>query len=153
MIRKVARKPSPDDAVDINKPPKENAPEIPEVSGAPPVGLIVKYTQSDTYRTVYSNHSKVGISQWDFTVMFGQAIEKDGQNVIEESIAIKFSPQYFKTIVASLSGAVAQWEATFGEIQTGLGQSFNEQGMNAAFDNIKGVLGELDKRNSRKTKS
>lgn len=104
-----------------------------------------KMVHSEHYHTIYSNYSKVGITQWDFSVSFGQSLEnKEGESLFEERVAIKFSPQYFKAMVLSLANAMERWEQTFGEIPSGLGQRPNTQGIDQAFDRLKGVLAGID---------
>jgi hypothetical protein len=103
--------------------------------------MVINLAKSDDHKTAYANHARIGVSQWDFTVIFGQAIEnKEAQSIIEEYISIKFSPQYLKSFANTLMASVQQWEATFGEIHAGLGQGLNLQGMNAVFEGLKGIL-------------
>jgi hypothetical protein len=105
-------------------------------------------TKSENYRTIYANHTKIGITQWDFTVTFGQTTENnEGKNIIEEVISIRFSPQYFKNFANTILASVQQWEATFGEIQIGLGQGANIAGMTAVFEGIKQILENAENQN------
>jgi hypothetical protein len=117
-----------------------------EMQAPPHQMLVAQSFQSENYRTIYSNYAKVGITQWDFTLIFGMNIEKNAQNVYEEQVAIKFSPQYFKSLVGSLTESLRQWEQAFGEIQSGLGQSPNLQGMQKAFGDMKSALTDLEQR-------
>ena len=108
---------------------------------------ITKVIQSDTYKTIYSNFSKVSVTQWDFAISFGQIVEtKDAETVCEETISVRFSPQYFKAMIASLTGALQQWESTFGPLEAGLGQEGNAAGMAKVFDTLKDALGGINKK-------
>ncbi len=108
---------------------------------------ITKVTQSDTYETIYANHTKVSITQWDFAINFGQIVEtKDAESVIKESISVRFSPQYFKAMTVSLAAALQQWESAFGPLEAGLGQKVNTAGMTNAFNALKDALGEIGKK-------
>ncbi len=126
-----------------------SAPSSPVVNPPPPSSapqFAIKSVKTGDYHTIYSNFSKIGISQWDLSVIFGQIIESsESENVAEETICIKFSPQYFKVLAESLNTAISQWESLFGVIPLGLGQGGNAPGMAKAFDTLKGVLVAIEK--------
>jgi len=97
--------------------------------------------QADSFINTYCNHSKVGLSQWDFYVTFGQIVETSaGAIAAREEISIKFSPPYFKTLVGSMLEALQQWETTFGEIKQGLGQGYTPGRMTEAMEKLREML-------------
>jgi hypothetical protein len=96
---------------------------------------------SESYRNIYCNNIRIGISQWDLSIGVGQIMEnKDGTSTIQEEAMVKFSPQFFKTFVYSVATALENWEATFGEISLGLGQTFKPGHMEDAFRALKDIL-------------
>lgn len=105
-----------------------------------------KIVKADSYHTIYANYSKVGISQWDISIIFGQTVDSENDATeIEELVSVRFSPQYFKAMANSLTAALRQWESLFGELQDGPGQSANIEGMEEAFARVKDQIDAMQK--------
>lgn len=108
--------------------------------------LVLNSVQSPSYRTLYSNQVKIGICQWDMSLIMGQIVENaEGNTLVVEECSVKFSPMYFKNLVGALNVALQQWESLFGEIPVGLGQAHSPERMAGAFEKLKGVLKSADK--------
>lgn len=104
-----------------------------------------KIMKADSYSTIYANYTKVGISQWDMTIVFGQTVDSENDEAnIEELISVKFSPQYFKAMANSLIVALNQWENIFGDLQDGPGQKPNIQGIEESFTRLKDKISEME---------
>ena len=105
-----------------------------------------KMVKSELHREVYSNHVRIGITQWDLGVSLGQLTEgDDGSVIVRQDIGVKFSPPFFKSLVETMVEALKQWEANFGEIPTGPGQFNNSQVMSRAFEALRSELEAKDK--------
>lgn len=124
--------------------PQSHAPASPQLPGSPQ--QIASTFQADPFINTYCNHSKVGLSQWDFYITFGQIVEtSEGTIAAKEEISIKFSPPYFKTLVGSMLEALQQWETTFGEIKQGLGQGYTPGRMTDAMERLRDMLEKSEK--------
>ena len=132
----------------------ESAPDAPASVPAAPAGhppgggspAPFKMVKSELHREIYCNHVRMGISQWDLGLLFGEQIEgDDGLAIVRQDIAVKFSPPFFKSLVESMVEALKQWEANFGKIPTGPGQSNNSQMMSGAFEALRSALEAKDK--------
>ena len=67
---------------------------------------------------VYSNHTGVMTSNYDFKFVFG-SIESatDSGLIILEHGSVTMSPQHAKAFCSHLSNAIASYETSFGEIK------------------------------------
>jgi hypothetical protein len=123
----------------------ENGALVPQATYASPISKTVK---ADDFKTSYANHTRMGITQWDLHLIFGQTTEDSaGGVVVKEDTLVRFSPQYFKVFVETMTKALQQWETVFGEIPPGLGQDFRPQGLTDAFGKLREVLEGLGKAN------
>jgi len=67
---------------------------------------------------VYANNAHFATSPWDLTLIFGQAIASDPQDVhLEQRVAVTLSPQTAKAVAEFLVRNVAAYEQQFGEIR------------------------------------
>jgi hypothetical protein len=72
--------------------------------------------------TVYANHLGLGMTVFDFAVLFGEALGvKDGRTVIQQRVKVLLSPMLAKIAARYLSEGVAQYEKQFGEIKESTG--------------------------------
>ncbi len=141
----MARRSSSKDVTPIPNEEEIDTPNLVE-GQAEQVKLVLESTQSPSYKTLYSNQVKIGISQWDMSLIMGQIVENaQGNSMVLEECSVKFSPMYFKNLVGALNVALQQWEALFGEIPVGLGQAHSPEKMAGAFEKLKGVLKNADK--------
>ena len=116
-------------------------------SPKPPMATEVPVVRSHEFRNHYSNHSKIGISQWDLSLVLGQLVDiGNNVSVVEEFAAIKFSPHHFKNLAAVMNESIDQWEKLFGSIVMGAGQQANLKGVEGAFDQIRGAIENAEKK-------
>ena len=88
---------------------------------------------SDEFFTVFSNHTRVAVSQTDLRMFFGETYPTAvGDTVITEVIGIVMTPQQAKAVLNLLAGTLAAYEKTFGEIKPPTG--FPTQPMTAVQD-------------------
>ncbi len=74
--------------------------------------------KSDQYREIYANFSRIGMSPWDISIIFGtlnDVVAGKRPSVTSEA-AIRMSPNQFKAFAIGLPLIMAEWEARFGEI-------------------------------------
>lgn len=129
----------------VKSSPLSNTPPSPRSGAARRDGAPTKIVKADSYRTIYANYSKVGISQWDISIIFGQTLDSENdETAIEELVCVRFSPQYFKAMASSLTAALSQWESLFGELQNGPGQSPNLEGMEESFARLRDKINAIE---------
>ena len=131
----------------IDVPPNASIP-VPAVRDTPGavLSMFSKIIKSELHREIYCNNVRVGITQWDMSLLIGLLIEDDGgATAVRQDITVKFSPQFFKLLVATMTETLKHWEATFGQIASGPGQSSNTQNMSAVFEALRDVLKAGDK--------
>jgi len=101
---------------DPKAPPQQPSPGI-------PFGRLIHNVgpgpipRSLDFKDVYSNNVRLGLTPWDFTVVF--ALTKEivpGVMTAEDQVAVRMSPQQFKTVTKSLAMTMKVWEEVFGDI-------------------------------------
>lgn len=90
-----------------NIPPKPMTPEE-----------IREKVQSQGVQMLYYNYARTAASFFDVRIFYGQgSVSPKGEQSFEEQLCVIMSPEFAKTFRDSLVQAVAQYEATFGEIK------------------------------------
>jgi hypothetical protein len=80
-------------------------------------GIAPGVPRSADYKDIYSNNARVGITPWDFTVVFALSKEfTPGTMIAEDQVAVRMSPEQFKVVCNSLSSTLKAWEEVFGNI-------------------------------------
>jgi hypothetical protein len=143
-----AQKPKPT-PVSAAPPRPDSGALVPQSTYASPISRTIR---AGDFKVSYANHTRMGITQWDLHLIFGQTAEDStGGVVVMEDTLVRFSPQYFKVFVETMTKALQQWETVFGEIPPGLGQDFRPQGLTDAFGKLREVLEGLGKMNGNGT--
>jgi hypothetical protein len=128
----------------VDTPPHTSGTGSPLAGGLSTPAKIVK---SEFHNEIYCNNVRIGITQWDFALQVGQTVDgEDGAAIVRQDVTVKFSPQFFKSLVGSMTATLKYWETTFGEIPMGLGQVANTDNLSEAFETLKGVLEASDKK-------
>lgn len=73
----------------------------------------------DNYQEVYANASKVKMTPWDLTLVFGsQKLVADTSNevMVDEKIGVTLSPYHFKAFVSAMNNVLENFETQFGAI-------------------------------------
>lgn len=77
--------------------------------------------RSESFRNIYSNTAKIGISPWDLRITYGNLIEgAPNEATNEELVTVVMSPQYAKQVAKQWQQILAQYEAAFGAIPDAL---------------------------------
>ena len=101
---------------------------------------VHQFVRSQAYFDVYSNHTKLQITPFDISIIFGRIDEFPGMgNVIEDMGIVRLSPAHFKLLTASLQSTLENWEKLFGEITT-IGSEQDKKNMDKFFGELKGRL-------------
>ena len=67
------------------------------------------------YQTTYANHVEVGVSPWDFRLLFFDVTEDETGNLVQEKkVRVVMSPQYVVAFLKILEGTIEQWPKEFG---------------------------------------
>jgi uncharacterized protein DUF3467 len=83
--------------------------------------------KSVDFTTIYANNVHFATLPWDLTLIFGQAMTADPNDLhIEHRLAVTLSPQTAKVVAAFLTKNVLTYEQQYGEIHTSLPQSTEE---------------------------
>jgi hypothetical protein len=83
-----------------------------------PIVASSGFIRSQQFVDIYANNTRIGVSAFDFNMMFGRIIEQaQGVNVIEDLASIRMSPIQFKFFIESASHVFKAWEETFGQIE------------------------------------
>jgi hypothetical protein len=78
----------------------------------------IEYRRSNTFLSLYANSTQVRTTPWDIQLTFGEIFSADEHKVvIENQLAVTFSPQQAKALLNALSGQVQAYESKFGEIR------------------------------------
>lgn len=72
-------------------------------------------TKSNTFREIYANYARLGITPWDLNILFGTLSDGVPNGAILET-SVRVSPQQFKALVSSLNHILQAWEAAFGTV-------------------------------------
>jgi hypothetical protein len=74
--------------------------------------------RSVDFKDIYSNASRIGMSQSDFGITFSKIIEPTaGIAVVEDQAIVRMSANQFKIFVDHAVKTLAAWEDTFGDIK------------------------------------
>jgi hypothetical protein len=67
---------------------------------------------------IYTNNVQIGFSNWDAWIQFGEILgEHEGRLLIAPKTRVVMSLQHAKAFLSALSGSLAKFEDTFGEIK------------------------------------
>jgi hypothetical protein len=81
------------------------------------LGLPSKIENAADFRELYVNHIQLAMTPFDLLITFGHIYEgTEAQPAVKNDVAIRVSPQTFKTLSVNLAGAIAAWESQFGPI-------------------------------------
>ena len=76
------------------------------------------YRRSAEFRVVYANSVRFATAPWDFSLVFGQTIVDQIDDLhIEDQVTISLSPQTAKAMADILNKNLADYERQFGEIR------------------------------------
>jgi len=86
---------------------------------APPTIVRTAPTRSPEFKDVYSNHSRINVSPFDFSMVYSKIVEHaPGLNAIEDQVVVRMSPQQFKIFVQTATNMLKSWEDVFGDIKS-----------------------------------
>jgi hypothetical protein len=97
--------------------PNENPTTIDMEKMALPAQAI-EPKRSPHYRSLYANNTSVGVSTFDFSLVFGEIVgATEGKLQVEEHTKIIMSPLHAKVLAQVFMDNVAAYEKQFGEIK------------------------------------
>ena len=81
------------------------------------VVLKTKATRSESFISVYANHTNSEVTPFDFKLIFGQLGSPNGGSIeVIQSVAIVMSPQHYKALFELLQKTIANYEKSHGKI-------------------------------------
>lgn len=73
--------------------------------------------KGEKFVTLYANAANIETTAWDFNLLFGELKKRGDKFVIEQSVAIRMSPQHAKALAGILINNVKEYEKQVGEIK------------------------------------
>ena len=88
-------------------------------STRPPAAVGMRFVKAPTFNFCYANNAQVTVSNWDFSITFGEGIGTDesGAAMIEQRVRVSMSPQHMKALVHILRNNLESYERMFGEVR------------------------------------
>lgn len=85
--------------------------------GKPESKRAIEVTRSSPLPVIYSNHTGITITRWDFLFRFGTIIEASEKKLkAEEALHVYMSPQHAKAFLALAGSQVKLYEEKYGTI-------------------------------------
>ena len=94
-------------------------PSIVTATPSPPLALnfATSVIKSADFKDIYTNSSRISISPFDMSMMFGRTIELSPTgHAVEDLAHVRMSPYQFKIFVQAMVNTLEAWEAAFGAL-------------------------------------